>query len=133
MKKINYILIFLAIANLYSCKAQVRDFSELFTIENESGKYFKDLNGNFTPFLGTWEADMGNNQFFRVHLLKKKHEVDNYYQDSIDGWYELVEVDANGQVVQQIYTSQVYTNLPNNYIYTVINAYSLDGEELTGD
>ncbi|TXK75152.1 DUF6705 family protein [Mesonia sp. K4-1] len=101
MKNLLYILLFIFIS-LSSCKAQLVVNLNTFNQVEDDGKYFKDLDHNFDPFIGTWEYQTGNT-IFRVHLWKNEMEecengnAPSYYIDTIKGHYEIVQIDQFGQ------------------------------------
>jgi hypothetical protein len=108
MKNKLYILVFFITA--FSCKAQEIVNINTFNQGENEGKYFKDINNVFANFLGTWEHQNGNT-IFRITLTKlTKHQVKNgnrpsFFWDAIEGHFEKVEVDINGNETI-IYTSQ---------------------------
>lgn len=121
---------------LTSCKAQqIVDISEHNSGNNE-GKYLKDLNNNFTPFLGTWEWQ-NNNQIFRVTLWKEEQvEYENgnrpsFYWDRIKGHFEMVEIGSLGEETI-IYTSQKKIGQSTSDWFPVINGGSNDGNTFEG-
>lgn len=101
MRNLLIILVFTLIS-ISSCKAQQVANLNTFNQEVNGGKYFKDVNHKFDPFLGIWEYQTGNT-IFRVHLWKNEmvlHESNigpDYYKDKIKGHYEIVQVDQFGQ------------------------------------
>jgi len=76
------------------------DLNNFYTEEFKEGsftqKYYKDLQNNFLPFLGTWKYQNGS-QTFLVRLWKVTREPYSstgdpvYYSDRIRGHYKLVE------------------------------------------
>ncbi len=90
MKKIIVILIIATI----SCKAQEIVNINTFNQGDNTGKYFKDIDNHFTPFLGTWENTTGI-LTFRVILYKTTKKPlgypTKYYMDKIEGRYLLIE------------------------------------------
>lgn len=79
--------------------------------------YYKDVLDYFTPFLGTWTAQVGSNTFV-VTLWKETQKAikENgsilYYVDDVYGHYKLVQnYDSPGEII--IYTSEMnYINSP---------------------
>ena len=119
----------------FSCKGQqlTVDYSNFNQGEN-GGKYFKDINNNFDPFLGTWQWQ-DNNQIFRITLWKEQ-EIESYnginnpvyYMDKIQGHFEMVEVGQQGQQFETvIYTSDKPIGTSSQYYPPVINGSSYDG------
>ncbi len=92
MKKIIAILI-LTTATI-SCKPQEIVNINTFNQGDNSGKYFKDIDNHFTPFLGTWENTTGI-LTFRVILYKTAKNPrgypTEYYMDDIEGRFLLIE------------------------------------------
>ncbi len=92
MKKTLTIL--LLTLTILSCKAQTIVNLNTFNQGNNSGKYFKDIDNHFTPFLGTWENTTGN-LTFRVILYKtiKKPfgSPVEFFKDKIKGCFLLIE------------------------------------------
>lgn len=93
------LLITLLIAfTIYSCKAQQLTTVNLNTYipgaNDKSGKYYKDIDGDFNAFLGVWENTTGNNTF-KVELFKAAIPQGNspfdYSYDTIQGKYYLIE------------------------------------------
>ena len=125
--KIIFILNF-AVINLNA--QQIRPlqylYSENFQITTDFSvlRYYKDVNNYFTPFIGTWKSQNGN-QVFILTLWKVTQEpypnsdFPNYYIDGIRGHYKLIEnYGLPNETV--IYTSEV--NYPNT---NTIRNYSL--------
>lgn len=92
MKKIFIILII--VGTTVSCKAQTIVNINTFNQGDNAGKYFKDIDNYFTPFLGTWENTTGN-LTFRVVLYKTIKKPLGYpiefYMDEIEGRFFLIE------------------------------------------
>jgi hypothetical protein len=133
MKNYIYILT-LSILCLYSCHAQLEVNYDNFNDGPNEGKYFKDINNNFDPFLGTWQWQ-DNNQIFRITLWKEQ-EIESYnginnpvyYMDKIQGHFEMVEVGQQGQQFETvIYTSDKPIGTSSQYYPPVINGSSYDG------
>ncbi|MFD2552031.1 DUF6705 family protein [Bizionia sediminis] len=132
------LIILLATISVLSCKAQhivnLNTFNQ--TDEPNEGKYYKDLDNNFTPFLGTWEYQYGN-QIFRVTLWKEEmveHEngiKPSYFKDRIKGHYEIVEVGAFEQETI-IKTSNKNIKNTNTTYFPVIAGGTIDGINLGG-
>ena len=89
------ILLLIAIAFTLSCKAQqtIVNITTLDYHNDNSNKYFKDIDGLYAPFLGTWEYTTGTTTF-RVVLVKNKltsTTILNYAEDRIEGKFYLIE------------------------------------------
>jgi hypothetical protein len=96
MKK--YITIIIITLSFFSCKAQLTtvNLNTYSPSADKSGKHYKDIDGNFNPFLGTWEGIVsGSNITFRVELFKDHFPPRNppfdYSKDRIQGKYYLIE------------------------------------------
>lgn len=98
--------------------------------------YYKDIYNYFTPFLGTWTAQIGTNTFvvtfWKETQLPSKDDNDGvlYYRDEIFGHYKLVQnYGTSSETI--IYTSQInYLNSPTP-IQTLIYATSRFYNKLT--
>ncbi|WP_177735702.1 DUF6705 family protein [Flavobacterium inviolabile] len=72
--------------------------------------YYKDINNYFTPFIGTWIYQNGNQtfviQFWKETKVDYTEEAPKYYTDELRGHYKLVQ--NYGQMNEQtIYTSEI--------------------------
>jgi hypothetical protein len=79
--------------------------------------YYKDINNYFTPFLGTWTAQIGTNTFVVTFWKETQKPIERdggilYYSDEIFGHYKLVQnYGAANETI--IYTSQInFLNSP---------------------
>lgn len=113
MKKILIIIFIVAIQNSYAQSVRPLSDASLHQDYGNQKIYFKDINNNFTPFLGSWKYTSGTTTFV-VSLWKetKYAFTDNnnlsfikYYKDVIFGHYNLYE---NYGLPNQtlVYTSQ---------------------------
>ena len=89
------LLLLIAIAFTLSCKAQqtIVNITTLDYHNDNSNKYFKDIDGVYDPFLGTWEY-ITDTTTFRVVLVKNKITTSifsNYSVDKIEGKFYLIE------------------------------------------
>ncbi|WP_123906611.1 DUF6705 family protein [Chryseobacterium sp. MYb7] len=103
MKNILFILSFICI----SCKAQ----QQIIPLETKGwpveGTYYKDLDNDLTPYIGTWKGVFENKTFIITFSKIKYYEpYDKYYQDRIIGRYKML--DTNGT---QLYST---VNLPED-------------------
>lgn len=137
MKNYIYILT-LSILSLYSCHAQLVVNYDNFNNGPNEGKYFKDIDNNFTPFLGTWEWQ-DNNQIFRITLWKEEYNENengnrpSFFWDEIKGHFELVEIgQSGGQFETTIYTSQRKIGQSNTDWFPVIDGASNNGINFEG-
>jgi hypothetical protein len=131
MKKI--LLFITLVINITFCHAQLEVNYDNFNNGPNEGKYFKDIDNNFTPFLGTWEWQ-DNNQIFRITLWKEdmvEYENGNlpsFYMDEIQGHFEMVEIGQQGQQFETvIYTSDKPIGTSSQYYPPVIHGDSVDG------
>lgn len=94
MKTLYSILIVLLFAN---CKAQTTVNINTYNHFDNSNKYFKDLDGNYPNFVGTWE-NTTNGITFRLTLWSVSMDVlpneNNSFMDTIYGRY-LIVANAN--------------------------------------
>ncbi|TQD40666.1 DUF6705 family protein [Haloflavibacter putidus] len=121
---------------LTSCKAQEIVDVSTFNDGDNAGKYFKDLNNNFLPFIGIWEWQ-NENKIFRITLWKEE-QVENengnrtsFYWDKIKGHFELVELDNLSQE-STIYTSQKKIGQSTSDWFPVISGESHNGINFEG-
>ena len=87
MKYIVLILVFIFIG----CKAQ----QQILPLETKgwpvSGTYYKDLNNELGPYVGTWEGVYDNKTFIITFFKIVDHDnFDNYYKDRIIGKYKML-------------------------------------------
>lgn len=108
----------------------------LFTTDNHPSSsdevvipvYYKDTNNFFTPFLGTWTAQVGGNTFVVTLWKETQKPIKDdggilYYSDDIYGHYKLVQ-NYNLPNESVIYTSEInFINSPTP-IKTIIYATS---------
>ncbi len=136
MKNIIAILSILTINISASCAQTVN--INTFNTGNNEGKYFKDLNNYFSPFLGTWEWQSGN-RIFKVTLWKEAY-VENqngnrpsFYEDVIKGHFEMIHVSQGSQPWQTVmYTSQKKIGQSTSDWFPVISGASHDGNNFRG-
>lgn len=99
--------IFLITGLFFSCKAQVLPPEEqIISLRDQDGTplvenaYYKDVENDFQPLIGTWKYTNGN-ELFKITIKKKAHRYatgfKNYYEDVIYGEYKYI--DANGTVL----------------------------------
>ena len=129
------IILLIAMAFIWSCKAQQTtvNITTLDYRNDNSNKYFKDIDGLYDPFLGTWEYTTGTTTF-RVELVKNKiisTTKVNYAEDKIEGKFYLIE---NAGTPSEIITCQSESHTPR-WGFTpesVIYISSYDGLEAHG-
>jgi hypothetical protein len=99
-----------------NCKAQTEVNINTHNQGSNAGKYFKDINNNFSKFTGTWENTTGN-KTFRIVLWKITKEPMGspveYYMDNFGGSFMIIQ-DA-GTANELVLFNSVKT-YPNGYI-----------------
>ncbi len=140
----NLLTVFLLIVSKVTFGQIVKPLSTFYTDEQPSSTadvvnpfYYKDINNNFTPFLGTWISQIGNNTFV-VNFWKETQKPirnDNggilYYSDKIFGHYKLVQNFGTSNEVT-IYTSQINYLNSSTQIPTAVYAKSITSGKLEG-
>jgi len=92
MKKI---ILIITIISICSCKAQtiVPYYSEENIFVKNSGDYYKDVDNDFNPFIGTWKWEDGGNSL--TLILKKEENIFiesvGYFKDLLVGEYQYIE------------------------------------------
>lgn len=120
MKNIIYITIFLL--SIISCKAQqVYDITQS-DFNAKDGRYYKDLNGILTPFIGIWKNSTGNKTFKITLWKEEKCDYYGFYMDKIYGDYEMIE--NEGQPNEAIlYKSKKIVDTQGNYYTPSISLF----------
>ena len=84
----------LALFLIISCKAQTIVNIDAYGIGDNSNKYFKDLDSNYSNFIGTWENTTGSITF-RLIMWKVENDpltsISNSFMDRIYGKYLIVQ------------------------------------------
>lgn len=92
MKNIIITLIFTLF--FINCKAQTIVDINTYPEQNDSNKYYKDINNNYPNFIGTWENTTGNITF-RLILWKVTQDPNpnsmNSFMDRIFGKYLIIQ------------------------------------------
>jgi hypothetical protein len=67
------------------------------------GTYYKDLNNDLEPYIGTWKGTF-DNKTFTISFSKYKdyNSMGNYYKDRLIGRYKML--DANGNLLYSTYS-----------------------------
>lgn len=100
-----YIKFFIVCLFFINCKAQtIVNITDYQLTEDSSNKYFKDLDNNYSNFVGTWEYT-NSGITFRLILWKKQ----NVKIDMVDDIHYMDILEAKFQIVQN-------ANLPNEII-----------------
>ena len=126
MKKL--ITVIVITLSFLSCKAQQFVEVNLSTIDYNddlTGKYYKDIDGNFNPFIGVWENTTGSTTF-RIELFKEAITTSDYSTDTIQGKYYLIE---NAGTLNETIMCTGENMVKEGY---VIVAKSLDGLTMSG-
>ena len=129
------IILLIAITFTLSCKAQQTtvNITTLDYHNDNSNKYFKDIDGLYNPFLGTWEYTTGTTTF-RVVLVKNKiisNTILNYAEDEIEGKFYLIE---NAGSVNEVITCSSEQQIQEwgKAMEYLINISSYDGIQAAG-
>ena len=122
---------------------QVRDWKYFYTDDKTYNditlnvKYYKDIHNYFTPFLGTWTHQSGNNTFV-VTLWKVTKEPNhdhngnlNYYFDGIYGHYKMVQNYGTANEVV-VYTSETFIKQSSTLWPYAVFANSLVTNSMAG-
>ncbi|MDP5105116.1 MAG: hypothetical protein NWQ31_02980 [Polaribacter sp.] len=108
----NIIIIIIIVITSISCKAQqiVGMDYPILKAEDYDGKYFKDLDGNYDKFVGTWQNTIGN-MTFKVILFKTEKrpygDPVNHYMDRISGRFLMIE-NLGTPNEREVYNSMKY-------------------------
>ncbi|MFD2824458.1 DUF6705 family protein [Lacinutrix iliipiscaria] len=134
MKNLIYLIALLI--GITSCRAQ--EVVNLNTLNqgNNENKYFKDLDNNFTPFIGIWQYQNGNQIFritlWKVEMVESKNGIKpSYFKDRINGHYEIIEVNTFGEETVIKTSNKNIKNSTTPYL-PVITGGSIDGTNLGG-
>lgn len=129
-----YIITFAFIISFLCCKAQTVNINTYDSSEDRSGKYYKDIDGNFDNFLGTWENTTGNITFrvilYKTILPATESPLD-FSKDQIEGKFYIIE-NLNSPDQVTVCQSEKYYPQTNRTWTSVINAHSGDGVFLGG-
>ncbi len=121
MKQLFFITI--TLITFFSCKAQqpiipLYNGVDLYETENA---YYKDIDGDFTKLVATWEYS-NDNEIFKIILKKKSfylYEEDNdisFYEDILYG--EFKYVDSNGtEVINTVNDIDNFNDISQHLIY----------------
>lgn len=87
MKKLIYIVVLFTTISF--SQTNIVDKNEISYFDVPEGTYLKDVTNTFTPFLGTWKYQNGNNiLIFKLEKVTQWHNVeDNKWEDYIKGNY----------------------------------------------
>ncbi|WP_055448841.1 DUF6705 family protein [Lacinutrix mariniflava] len=129
----NILLIITAILTFISCKAQ-QPIIPLFNGSDyldTSNAYYKDVDGDFTKLIGTWQYTNGS-EVFKITLKKKEQDLYNetneisYYEDVMYGEYQYI--DSNGiEIINSISNIDSFTDVSEHFIY---GGYIIDNNNL---
>lgn len=132
MKKI---ITFIAFAVFFiNCKAQTIVNISTYPKQNESNKYFKDINNNYQNFTGTWESTTGNITFRLIlwKVTKDTYHINlNNFIDRIYGRFLIIQ--NAGNINESILHDSVKYFPQNGYTSDVILfAYATEPNEFGG-
>lgn len=122
MKKIflTFALLIYSISNITAQTTIVEVGSGVTVMDAPSGTYIKDINNTFTPFLGTWKYENGNEI-----LIVKLEKVTQYYypeygnyKDFIKGNYSYTQDGGVTYITNTIDTNLLINNPNINSFYT---------------
>ena len=111
MKK--YILSILICIFFFNCKAQTTVNINTFNQEDNSNKYFKDLNNYRQNFVGIWENTTDTTTFRLILFLNNEKPMGSpidYYKDFIGGKFQIIE---NAGTSQEIIIHDSVKTFPN--------------------
>ncbi len=141
MKKIFSLGLLLFIASFsYAQIEKVEDAKQLYNSNFRKlplyTYYYKDINNHYTPFIGKWIYQNGN-QTFVIRLWKETKvdytaEAPRYYTDELRGHYKLVQ--NYGQPNEQIiYTSEINIGTsPTPWSTVLTSARVIDNYRMSG-
>lgn len=99
MKRI-FVIILSVIVNIINAQAQILPLDT--KGERIEGAYYKDMNNDLTPYIGTWVGEVKGGTFkITFEKVKEYHEFDKYWRDRLQGRYELR--DKNGKILYSTY------------------------------
>ena len=138
-----YLSLFLLIFTVFFSYAQTEKIEDIRQFYNSNLKkssliiyYYKDVNNYFTPFIGTWIYQNGN-QTFVIRFWKETkasyiNENPKYYIDELRAHYKLVQ--NYGQPNEQvIYTSEKNIgNSPTPWPTIILAGKAVENHKMTG-
>jgi len=90
MKNILYVISFLSIC--INCKAQQQILSMNTVGMHIENVYYKDLDNELDPYIGTWKGTFDNKTFIITFSKLKLHNtIGNYDQDRLMGKYKMLD------------------------------------------
>jgi hypothetical protein len=97
------ILLFTVVLICFTCKAQ----QQIIPLETKGwpveGTYYKDLNDELLPYIGTWKGTFDNKTFIITFTKYKDYNsMGNYYKDRLIGKYKML--DNNGAQLYSTYS-----------------------------
>lgn len=115
MKKLNFIIIIILALTSIQCKSQTPIISINGSGEIIPNSYYKDIDNQLNPFIGTWVWNDGTNYLKIVFQKKVMALTGNYYQDLLIGEFQYKE---NG--IELVNTLQkLIEPLPNVYHHSI--------------
>lgn len=98
----NIILLILLIA-FTACKAQSIILPLGTKGDRKAGAYYKDLDNDLLPYIGTWSGTVSNKSFrITFQKVKEYEDFDNSWTDRLYGRYEIN--DLNGNLIASTYS-----------------------------
>lgn len=130
MKKFLYIT-FLFFVNSIVAQEELVDYCyEPNSINEYQNKYFKDLNNNFLPFLGTWKFIEGNKTFvvtlWKVEHVSFNNVITGTFKDQIFGDWEMIQNEGLPNEIV-LYKSNQHISNGNYYPPMITGGGSCDG------
>ena len=91
-----YIKFFIVCLFFINCKAQtIVNITDYQLIEDSSNKYFKDLDNNYSNFVGTWEYTNSGITYrlilWKTENIKIDMEDDVHFMDILEGKFQIVQ------------------------------------------
>ncbi len=93
----NILIIILSLFSFISCKAQITPIYNEEDVPSYTNTYFKDIDNDFDPYIGTWKWENGNNSL-EIIFNKVIHNDEGHgdFSDNLVGEYKYIE---NGVVL----------------------------------
>jgi hypothetical protein len=92
MKKMKKIIILLLLSvSYYSCKAQILPRFNNLDFGKTNNAYYKDINNELNPFVGTWMYSTPNDTLKVVFIKKEYFDKETYYADYLVGEFQYVK------------------------------------------
>ena len=109
-----------------SIYSQVTIEVPLSTVTFQNGAYFKDINNELLPYVGTWEGVLNNKKYtfvfqkFTQHLTSYFPYSESYhYDDRLKGKFQVTN-NTTGEIIYSSLSASTYDDFP---IYGVVKPY----------